>query len=176
MNRTWLSIQSRAAATFAYTAGRFSLHPMPHATMPFCAYRFWPGWPTGHTNGAPPSPCEIKPISINWTHMRSTNWRDFLTWHVSMPGWPPAQINDGSKRNFSVSRVPCNAAWHCWNGTIGNGTFFMITLYLPALPNTSLPQPLAKHSRLFGTRPDGGRQTVAMWSSNWNGSSNSTTA
>lgn len=48
-------------------------------------------------------------------------------------------MNDASKRNFSVNRDACNSDWHRVNSTIPNGTFFMMTLYLPAWPKTSLP-------------------------------------
>lgn len=53
MNPIWPSIQLRACATFAYTAGIGLLQPKPHATIPFCAYRLSSKRPIGHTSGAP---------------------------------------------------------------------------------------------------------------------------
>lgn len=176
MDCIWPSIHSRADATFAYTPGIDSMHPIPHAVIPICVYRFWSGRPTGHTNGAPPSPYVTKQISILINHIWSVCTIFLRTRHVSMPASPPAQMNDVSSRNRSPSRVPRNAVSHCQNETIGSGTFFMITLCLPALPDSSLPQPLTKHFGLSGTSPRGGKQTVAMWSSNLNGSFNSITA
>lgn len=61
------------------------------------------------------------------------------TSHVSMPSTPPAHMNDPSKRNFSVNRDACNSVWHRVNSTMPNGTFFIMTLYLPAWPKISLP-------------------------------------
>lgn len=114
---------------------------MPQDTIPLCTCRL--SLPEGHTKGAPPSP-----------------------WHVSTPGCPPAQIKDESKRKRGPRRVPCSCRWHTSESTTGSSTRFMMTLYLPAFPNTSLPHPDATHVAPVFIWPWRGRQTGLMcWSS-----------
>lgn len=147
----WVSIQFLKLATCTYTAGRLSLQPIPQDTIPDCTYLL--SLPTGQTNGAPPSP-----------------------WHVSTPGCPPAQMNEGSNRNRGPRRVACRVCWHMPESTTGNSTRFIITLYLPAFPNTSFPQPEATHVFPVLSWPCAGKQMVLMCSASPNGLSNTTSA
>lgn len=142
------SIQVRNRATLAYTPGLSPPHPMPHDTIPLWKNRsFSPGM--GHTNGLPPSPLQVSLPGSPPNHDKKKNdWIIHVHTHRSLKMAKkilPAQTKLECKLKWFPNRVVRNTTWHGCRGTIGKSIFFKITWYLPSLPQTSLPQPLAKH-------------------------------